>query len=56
MIYAVIEKQFVWCISKKFCITYTTKKGKYANYKELSPKYISNSKFIILILYNIINN
>lgn len=35
-------------MSKKYYITYFIKKRKYVNYEDLSPKYISNNKYIFL--------
>lgn len=42
-IYAYRE-EYCQCISKKYYATYAIKKGKCADYKELTPKCISDSK------------
>lgn len=42
------RKTICQCVSKKYCITYIAKKKKCADYEELSSKFISNSKFIIV--------
>ena len=43
----IYRKENCQCVGKKYCITCVIKKEKYANYKELSPKYTTNINFFL---------
>lgn len=51
MIHTPIEKKHCQSISKKYCLIYTNKKGKYADYKVLLPKCTLDNKLKIIISF-----
>lgn len=47
----VLKKEKCQCVIKKYCSVYLVKKGKYIDYKNLSPKCINNSNYSTLLIY-----